>query len=143
MKRITKVILTLALLTGSITVSGFEPVHAQSALTAVPSSLTMVADTSKQDACAGLKQVSGTGCGAGQGKIGTVAQGIVAIISVVAGAIAVIMIMVSGIRYMTSGGDSSKVSAAKTALIYALIGLAIVGLTQVLIHFVLSTSASV
>jgi hypothetical protein len=48
------------------------------------------------------------------------------------------MIIISGIRYMTSGGDSNKVSAAKSALIYALIGIAVAGAAQLLVHFALS-----
>ncbi|HET7060360.1 MAG TPA: pilin [Candidatus Saccharimonadales bacterium] len=107
-----------------------------SALGANPS---VVAD-SHQDACNGLNQVGGTGCGGGQAGITNILSGVVTIISYIAGIIAVIMIIVSGMRYMTSGGDSTKVSAAKTALIYALIGLAVTGLTQILIHLVLSTA---
>jgi hypothetical protein len=96
-------------------------------------------------ACSGLNQLGGTSCStsAGESAVGGVAKRVVSIISYIAGIIAVIMIMVSGVRYMTSGGDSAKVGAAKTALIYALIGLAVVGLTQILIHFVLSTAAGV
>lgn len=95
----------------------------------------------KQDACKGLGQVGGR-CGSGQNRIGNVAKGIVNIISFIAGVIAVIMIIVSGIRFMTSNGDSSKVAAARTALVYALIGVAVAGLTQLLIRFVISFAAN-
>jgi cytochrome bd-type quinol oxidase subunit 2 len=66
---------------------------------------------------------------------------VVNVLGIVAGIAAVIMIIVSGFRYITSGGESSKVSAAKSALIYALIGLVIVALSQFLIHFVLTQTA--
>jgi hypothetical protein len=59
------------------------------------------------------------------------------ILSLIIGFAAVIMILVSGYRYITSGGESGKVSGAKSTLIYALIGLAIAALAQVLVHFVL------
>lgn len=62
------------------------------------------------------------------------------ILGVVAGIAAVIMIIISGFRYITSGGDSGKVSAAKNALIYALVGLVIVALSQFLVHFVLKSA---
>jgi hypothetical protein len=65
---------------------------------------------------------------------------IVTILSIVAGGIAVIMIVVSALRFITSGGDSNKVSSAKSALIYALIGVAIAALAQFLVHFVLYQS---
>jgi len=57
-------------------------------------------------------------------------------LSVIVGVAAVIMIILSGLRYITSGGDASKVGAAKSSLIYALIGLVIVALAQVIVHFV-------
>jgi hypothetical protein len=41
------------------------------------------------------------------------------------------------LRYITSGGDSTKVSGAKNTLIYAIIGLIIVALAQLIVHFVL------
>lgn len=62
-------------------------------------------------------------------------QGIIKIISYIAGIVAVIMIIVSGFKFMTSGGDSGKVASARNALIYALIGIAVVVLAQFLVHF--------
>jgi hypothetical protein len=61
----------------------------------------------------------------------------VTVLSLVIGAAAVIMILVGGFKYMTSGGDSSKVASAKTTLIYALVGVAVAALAQFLVHFVL------
>jgi hypothetical protein len=62
------------------------------------------------------------------------------ILSLVVGAAAIIVIIVSGFKYITSGGDSGKVGNAKNTLIYALVGLAIAALAQVLVHFILSQS---
>lgn len=39
--------------------------------------------------------------------------------------IAVIFVVVGGVQYMTSGGDSGKVKTAKNTILYALIGLVI------------------
>lgn len=76
---------------------------------------------------------AGTGCSeAGVTNIFVVA---VKILSIIAGAAGVLMVIVAGFKYITSNGDSGKVSSAKTTLIYALIGLAIAGLAQVLAHF--------
>lgn len=61
-------------------------------------------------------------------------------ISVIVGVIAVIMIIVGGLRYITSGGESGKVSSAKTTIIYALIGLVVVALAQLIVHFVLNAA---
>lgn len=41
-------------------------------------------------------------------------------------ALAVVVIVVSGIQYMTSGGDQTKVDNAKKTLTYGIVGVAIV-----------------
>lgn len=92
-------------------------------------------------ACQGLDQLGGASCndpGSGKSAVGDVANRVVKIISYIAGIIAIIMIIIAGVRYTTSGGDSAKVGAAKTALIYALIGLAVAATAQVLVRIVLS-----
>jgi hypothetical protein len=68
---------------------------------------------------------------------------VINIFSVIVGVIAVIMIVIGGFRYITSGGASDKVKGAKDTLIYAIIGLIIVALAQVIVRFVLSKSTTV
>jgi hypothetical protein len=60
------------------------------------------------------------------------------ILSLVVGVVAVIMIIVSGFRFMTSGGESSKVESAKNGILYAIIGIIIVALAQIIIRFVVN-----
>lgn len=57
--------------------------------------------------------------------------------SFVIGIIAVIMIIIGGIRYVTSGGDPTSTKGAKDTIIYALVGLVIAALAQVIVRFVL------
>ena len=71
-------------------------------------------------------------------KINNLIRDIVNILSVIVGIVAVIMIIVSGLKYITSGGDSNKVSSAKSTIIYAIIGLIIAALAQIIVRFVLS-----
>ena len=52
------------------------------------------------------------------------------------------MIIYGGFRYITSGGSSEGVGAAKSTLIYAIIGLIIVALAQLIVQFVLTQSAT-
>lgn len=59
------------------------------------------------------------------------------LISVIAGVAALILIVVSGLFYVTSDGDPSKISSAKSTLIGAIIGLVIVAIAQGLITFVI------
>lgn len=53
-----------------------------------------------------------------------------------AAVVAVIFIVYGGILYMTSAGDSGKIMQAKNMIMYALIGLAIVGLAELITAFV-------
>lgn len=55
----------------------------------------------------------------------------------VAGALAVIMIIVSGIMYMTAGGDTKKATLATKALTVTVIGLIIIVLAAALVNFIL------
>lgn len=59
----------------------------------------------------------------------------------VAGAIAVLIIVVGGIRYITSTGDSKRIQAAKDTILYAVIGLVIVILARAIIGFVIGQFA--
>ncbi|MGH7193811.1 MAG: pilin [Candidatus Saccharimonadales bacterium] len=62
---------------------------------------------------------------------------VVNILSLVVGMLSIIVILVSAFKYMTSGGEQNKVANAKSTLIYALVGLAVAGTAQLLVHFVL------
>lgn len=62
---------------------------------------------------------------------------IINILSIVVGVVAVFMIIIAGIRFVTSGGDSNGISSARNTIIYAIIGLLIVALAQLIVQFVL------
>ena len=55
------------------------------------------------------------------------------------GLIAVIMLIYGGLRYITSGGDTKKVTDAKNTVLYAIIGLIICVLSYAIVNFVLTT----
>ncbi len=63
---------------------------------------------------------------------------VINIFSWIVGIVAVIMIIYGGFRYVTSGGDSGAISAAKNTILYAIIGLVVVSMAQIIVHFVLS-----
>ena len=54
------------------------------------------------------------------------------------GAVAVIMLIYGGFKYITSGGDSSNVTSAKNTILYAVIGLVVVVLAGTIINFVIN-----
>jgi lysylphosphatidylglycerol synthetase-like protein (DUF2156 family) len=66
---------------------------------------------------------------------------VINIISVVVGIVAVIMIIYAGFRYVTSGGRDESVKGAKNTILYAIIGLVIVALAQIIVHFVLAKTS--
>ena len=60
----------------------------------------------------------------------------------VIGAISVIMIIIGGLRYVVSGGDSSNVTAAKNTILYAIVGLLVALFAYAMINFVLTSFAA-
>lgn len=60
----------------------------------------------------------------------------------IVGIIAVIMLIIGGIRYVVSGGDSKKVTDAKNTVLYAIIGLVIAFLAFAIVNFVISALPS-
>jgi hypothetical protein len=75
--------------------------------------------------------------GGGTERVNTVITTIVNIFSLIVGIVSVIMIIFGGFKYITSGGDSGKVSEAKNTIIYAVIGLVVVAFAQFIVQFVL------
>ena len=73
-------------------------------------------------------------------SVNTIITTVINIFSIVVGVGAVIMIIVGGLKYITSGGDSGNVTGAKNTILYAVIGLVVVALAQVIVKFVLGKS---
>ena len=61
----------------------------------------------------------------------------------VVGLIAVIMLVLGGIRYIISGGDSKKVTDAKNTIMYAIIGLIIAVFAYAIVNFVIGAIGTV
>jgi hypothetical protein len=103
----------------------------------------------KTDLCNGADKAAGTATtctqtnGTGSTGVEQIARDVTTIFSEIVGAISIIMIIYAGFRYITSGGDSGKVGNAKTTLIYALVGLVIVVLAQLIVRFVLTQAGNV
>lgn len=64
------------------------------------------------------------------------------LLSIIVGIAAVIMIIVAGLRYVTSGGKEEGVKNAKNTILYAVIGLVVVALAQIIVHFVLTEATA-
>lgn len=64
-------------------------------------------------------------------------QSVLSIVFTIAGAVAVIMVVLGGISYILSAGDPQKTAKAKDTILYAVIGLAVAILANVIVVFVI------
>lgn len=64
-------------------------------------------------------------------------------ILIATGILAVVFIIVGGIRYVTSGGNPDKTKTAKLTIIYSVIGLAVAILASVIVQVVFNASNTI
>lgn len=57
------------------------------------------------------------------------------IIAIFVGVVAVIAIILGGFWYITSGGDSGKITKARTTILYALVGVVVTTLASAIVIF--------
>lgn len=67
---------------------------------------------------------------------------IINILSAAVGIVAVIMIIIAGLRFVTSSGNPESAKAARNTITYAAIGLIVVAFAQIIVHFVLHTATT-
>lgn len=86
--------------------------------------------------------INAAGGGAGSG--GNLSGGIKTVINTllfILGAIAVIMIVIGGIKYTLSNGDASSIKSAKDTILYSVIGLIVALLAYAIVNFVVDQFA--
>ena len=66
---------------------------------------------------------------------------IITFINGLVGAIALLVLVVNGLRYITSGGDPQAAANAKKGVIFALVGIAVVIFAQAIVAFVVTRLA--
>lgn len=130
MKRLILIIVTALCLTGA----SFGP---------APRAVALFGGASSE-ACKGVNLNDAGKCDANSSsQVTNVIRLAVNIFSLVVGVAAVIMILVGGFKYITSGGDSANTASAKSTILYAVVGLIIVVLAQVIVRFVISSSSGI
>lgn len=107
-----------------------------SALSSSQSLQTFAVGVSAQDQV--KKGIDNAGGTVNNFNIGTAITNIVNIMLYALGAIAVIMIVIGGIRYTTSNGDSNGIQSAKNTILYAVAGLVVAILAYAIVNFVVS-----
>lgn len=90
----------------------------------------------EDDIHAGVQAIGGNDAG---GTLATQIEDIVNLMLYILGAIAVVMIVIGGIRYATSNGESSQISSAKNTILYAVIGLVVAVMAYAIVNFVLAS----
>lgn len=97
--------------------------------------------------CGSMKQcvqqgVDGSNPGGTKSDIGSLIKAIVSALLFIIGAVSVVMIVIGGIKYTISQGDSSAISSAKNTILYAVIGLIVALLGYAIVQFVIDRIAA-
>ena len=77
-------------------------------------------------------------CASKGDDVGDLIQKIVNVLLFIIGTVSVIMIIIGGIRYTTSNGDSNRVKQAKDTILYSIIGLVVALLSFAIVSFVVT-----
>lgn len=136
---VKRYLLTIAASVMMLAPAGLAPISASAACTSIGNQVSKGAEGA---ASGGTSSTCDTASGVDETGVTSAAHKIVNLFSIIVGIIAVVMIIYGGFRYITSGGDSGRVGSAKNTLIYAIIGLIIVALAQIIVRFVLNQSSN-
>jgi len=96
----------------------------------------------KDQACAGAN-LNDTGCTANEGvkEVNDTISTVINLLSFLVGVISVIMIIIGGIRFVTSQGNAQSSSSARNTVIFAVVGLVVAVFAQLIVKFVLGKAA--
>ena len=92
------------------------------------------------DAAGVIGQSATAACGSscGNANINTIFSAITNALIFIIGALSVIMIIVGGLRYVTSNGDPKQAEAARNTIMYAVIGVIIAIASFAIVNFVVT-----
>jgi hypothetical protein len=89
----------------------------------------------KDEICKGIN--NGGACNqTGENDLSAFLKRITNILLFIVGSVAVIMLIVGGLRYVLSGGDASQTKAAKDTILYAIIGIVVATAAYAIVNFV-------
>jgi Type IV secretion system pilin len=117
------------------------PLLALSVAATVPAVALAAPATCDPNVPANLTLDGGAKCAQGNsqdGSLTNVFKTVVNILLFLVGAIAVIMLVIGGLRYVTSNGDQNAVTGAKNTIMYAIIGIVVAFLAYAAVGFVTS-----
>lgn len=134
MKRLAKFLSTGAVLASLISVASLTG----GSVSALSLPMTIVGQTAQQQVCAGIGLAGGNCNAGGASEVNKVLALVINLVSLIVGIAAIVMIIFAGMKFITSGGDPSKVSSAKNSVIYALVGLVVVASAQLAVHYIIN-----
>ena len=147
-KRITSLLLSLGLITGGLALvaapfpaaaTGIDVFQGACSGGSGGSSGTSGAQSGGASSSSSGSGSSGAICGANSSDdFSKIMHNVINTILLVLGMVAVIMIIIGGIRYTTSNGDSAQITSAKNTILYAVVGLVIAILSYAIVNFVIS-----
>jgi hypothetical protein len=127
MKRISKLFYILALLVGF----AMPMVSLAGSVSAVDVFQVCNNGGSSTDVCKDARASSGN-------PITKALKTVISILALIIGIVSVVMLVIGGLKFVTSQGDPSSTKSARNTVIYALAGLVVAGLAQTIVVFVLS-----
>lgn len=87
--------------------------------------------------CNGVSAQNSKLCGEkNSASVNGLIKNIVNLLLFIVGIVAVIMIIIGGIKYTTSSGDAAKATSAKNTIIYAVVGLVVAAFAYAIVSFV-------
>ena len=122
MKKIKIAVMSLTLMFGLVGVA------------VLPASAALCNGTPKDCLNKGVDKIDGGKTGAND--LTNLIKNVVNILLFIVGIAAVIMIIIGGLRYVTSSGDQSQVTAAKNTILYSVVGLVVAALAYAIVNFV-------
>lgn len=122
MQKLKIVVLSLALMFGLVGVS------------ALPARAALCTGTAKQCIDAGVNKVDN---GANAKEFTSFIKTIVNVMLFLISAIAVVMIIIAGFRYVVSGGEQKQVTDAKNTILYSVIGIVVAFMAYAIVNFVI------
>lgn len=76
--------------------------------------------------------------GSNSNSVNSLLRTVTNVLLFVIGAVAVIMIVVGGIKYVTSNGSSERITSAKNTIMYAVVGLIVAIAAYAIVDFVIA-----
>ncbi len=114
----------------------FVPVGVSAQFNPLESSCDQISNSSSSEVCAPAG--SDDDLVSGEKSIFLV---IADILTIAAGAVAVVMVIISGITMITSSGDPAKVKKARDTIIYSVVGIFVVLLSRSIVIFIVGQIA--